>query len=201
MAELDWIVEQEGLPPDEPYHPAHEPEPPQRRRMPLWAWLTVGILVVTGAVLAVLWVLGGDDEPLLPPESELASLEAAVELEIGALNNGDREIYDRLQDESSRRRNHLPPPDVWFGAEERPGRLELIELDLLGPEGARADVSVEWDGTLYRLVWFYRQVGDRWLHTDWPSGQWIETVTGQPLGDLEMEWREWVIAGWQDRSD
>ena len=31
--------------------------------------------------------------------------------------------------------------------------------------------------------------------------EWIETVTGQPANEFEMEWHEWVIVGWAERSD
>jgi hypothetical protein len=177
MSELDWIVEQEELPPDEPYTPAPEPQLPRRCRIPLWLWVAGGILVLTSAIVAPLWILGGKDNPLPPPDPELAALEAAVELEIGALNSGDREIYERQQDSSSRRRNYQPPPDVWFAAEERQGQLELIDLRPLGIGKARADTSLEWNGTFYRLVWFYRRDGDRWLHTDWVPGQLTTTLT------------------------
>ena len=30
--------------------------------------------------------------------------------------------------------------------------------------------------------------------------EWIDTVTGQPLEDLELAWREWVIARWREGS-
>jgi hypothetical protein len=175
MPQLDWIVEQDELPPDEPYYPAQDPEPPRRRRIPRWAWIVIGLVTVAAIALIVLWRLGGRDEPLPPPEPVVASLQAAVDLEIGALNSGDQEIYDRQQDSVTRRQNHQPPREVWFGPEEHGGRVTLLDLQPLGAEKARAEVRLDWEGQAYRLVWFYRQQDGRWLHTDWAGEGPVET--------------------------
>jgi hypothetical protein len=177
MSEFDWIIEQEELPPDEPYRPPPEPQPPQGLRIPTWAWVVGGVVAVAGVILVILWSLGGEDEPLPAPRPELASLRAAVELEINALNNGDREIYERQQDTLTRRSNYQPPMDVWFGGEARPGQFSLIDLRSVGNEDAQANVRLDWRGTPYRLVWNYRQDGGRWVHTDWLPGQLTTTLS------------------------
>jgi len=168
MPDIDWIIEHETLPPDEPPWVEPEPPPPSRRRPPWWFWLAAGLVALVLGVFIYLWLLGGTDDPLPNPDPMIAQLEAAVNLEINALRTGDREIYDQLQDGPTRRSNKQPPPEEWFaqlgGAA---GEVELVDLQLIDENSAQAEVKMTWNGVPYRLTWFYRQQEGRWLHTDW----------------------------------
>jgi hypothetical protein len=91
-------------------------------------------------------------------------------MEINALRNGDDELFRQVQDRSSRRSNYQPPPEAWFAGGRRAGAagaVELIDLQLIDEDSARAEVRLTWTGSLYDLTWFYRQEEGRWLHTDW----------------------------------
>ncbi len=167
MPDLDWIVEYETLPPDDPYRPTAEPPAP-RRRPPGWVWLGLGLLVIVLVAAISLWQLGGRREPLPGPEPVTSPLEAVIQLEIEALNNGDEEIFSQVQDVQSYRRNIEPAPEQWFsGRAATAARVELVDLEMIDEDSAVAAVRLTWNGTPYRLYWFYRQVEGNWRHTDW----------------------------------
>jgi hypothetical protein len=167
MPDLDWIVEYETLPPDDPYLPTPEPPTP-RRRLPGWVWFGLGLLVVVLVAAVYLWQLGGRKEPLPGPEPVSESLEAVVRLEIDALNSGDEEIFSQVQDGRSHRRYIEPAPEGWFsGRDAMDATAELIGLELMEQDSALATVKLTWNGIPYRLYWFYRQVEGSWRHTDW----------------------------------
>jgi len=168
MPDLDWIIEYETLPPDEPYSP-EPPAPDDRpRRVPRWLWLLVGLVVIATGILIYLWSLGGKTEPLPNPDPPQTRLEAVVQMEINALGAGDQEIFNQVQDNPSRRANKQPPPEQWFAADsDLAGEVELVDIQLIDENSAQAKVKLTWDGTPYRLVWYYRQEDERWLHTDW----------------------------------
>jgi hypothetical protein len=167
MPDLDWIVEYETLPPDDPYRPAPEPPAP-RRRPPGWLWLALGLSAVLLAAIIYLWRLGGRSEPLPGPEPVTSALEGVVRLEIDALNSGDEEIFAQVQDVRSRRRHIEPAPENWFDDQNAPsGEVELVGLQLIDEDSAVATVRLTWNGRPYRLYWFYRQVESSWRHTDW----------------------------------
>ncbi len=167
MPDLEWIVEYETLPPDDPYPPVPEPPAP-RRRLPGWIWVGLGLLIVVSVAALYLWQLGGRREPLPGPEPVSTALEAAVGLEIEALNDGDEEIFAQVQDVQSQRRNIEPAPEEWFsGRAAAAATAELIDLELIDEDSAMATVKTTWHGTPYRLYWFYRQVEGSWRHTDW----------------------------------
>jgi len=167
MPDLDWIIEYETLPPDEPYSP--EPPPPGRRP-PRWLWPLVGLMVIATGILIYLWLLGGEAEPLPNPDPPQARLEAVVRMEINALQTGDEEIFARLQDSYPRRLHLEPPLEQWFAGRTETGlagEIELIDIQSIDEDSALAEIKLTWNGVPYRLIWFYRQDGERWLHTDW----------------------------------
>jgi len=168
MPNLDWIIEYETLPPDEPYSP-EPPAPDDRpRRVPRWIWPLVGLMVIATGILIYLWSLGGKTEPLPNPDPPQTQLEAVVQMEINALRAGDQEIFNQMQDSPSRRANMQPPPKQWFAADsDLAGEVELVDIQPIDEDSAQAEVKLTWDGAPYRLTWFYRQEGERWLHTDW----------------------------------
>jgi hypothetical protein len=154
--DLDWTIEYETLPPDEP--PLFEPPPPPRRRAPRWLWGLLALAVVAGIAFYVLYFLGGRIDP-------------RPELEPRALNAGDREIYDAVQDAESRRRNPQPAPDDWFASFALPdgpaGAVELAGIQTLDANSAVAEVKLYWEGEPYRVYWYYRLHEGHWVHTDW----------------------------------
>lgn len=164
-SQFDWIFEHETLPADDSPlldPPAPERGPRLRRLLPAAGLILVGL----GAVF-YLWSLGGNADPLPGPDPTMARLEAAVQVEINALWNGDEEMFRQVQDSSSRRSNYQPPPEAWFTDGPPPGAIELIDLQLIDQDSARAEVRLTWTGSLYDLTWFYRQDDGHWLHTDW----------------------------------
>lgn len=167
MPEFDWVIEYETLPPDSPLLPP--PEPPTPRRGPSSSlWVVLGAAAIVTGLVAYLWQLGARGDPLPGPDPNATSLEAIVELEINALNTDDNEIFSRVQDDPSRRRHIDPPAESWFGLEQSTAsEVELVNLELVNEASAVATVKVTWNETVYRLVWFYRQVEGIWRHTDW----------------------------------
>ena len=155
--QLDWIVEYEQLPDDEP--PLHETPPPhdRRRRSPRWFWLAAGLIIVTSGITLALWRLGGKAGPLPSPDPPATGLESTIHLEIEALQAGDAEIYARLQDGWWRRENMQPPLDAWRAGRStgRAGEIELEKAELIDPDSALAQVRLTWDGVPYRVTWFY----------------------------------------------
>jgi hypothetical protein len=158
-SDFNWIVEYETLPPGD--SPLPEPPAPPPRRRPRWFDPAAGLAAVClGALLLYLWLLGGKADPLPSPDPPIARLEAAVLMEISALRNGDDELFRQVQDRSSRRSNYQPPPEAWFTGGRHAGAagaIELIDLQLIDEDSARAEVRLTWTGSLYDLTWFYRQ--------------------------------------------
>jgi hypothetical protein len=62
-----------------------------------------------------------------------------------------------------------PPLDAWYAGRStgRAGEIELEMVELIDQESALAQVRLTWDGVPYRVTWFYRKEGERWLHGDW----------------------------------
>lgn len=165
-SELDWVVEFEEPPLED--SPVPQPPSPSRRRPPGRLWLVLGLGAILLVFLILLWRLGGREDPLPNPDPSIASLEAAVQLEINSLLNGDEEIYAQMQDASSARENPQPNPDAWFGEDRSAaGPIEPVDMLLIDEQSARAEILLTWKGKPYRLHWFYRLDNDRWLHTDW----------------------------------
>lgn len=171
-SDFNWIVEYETLPPDD--SPLPQPPAPERRRRPArrprWLWPAAGLILIGLGAFLYLWLLGGKADPLPGPDPPIARLEAAVQLELNALRDGDDELFRQVQDGFSRRSNYQPPPEAWFTGERQAGAagaVELIDLQLIDQDSARAEVRLTWTGSLYDLTWFYRQEEGRWLHTDW----------------------------------
>jgi hypothetical protein len=180
--ELDWTVEYETLPPDE--RPLFEPPPPPRGRPSVWLWAAAALIIVAGTVFYVLYFLGGRVDPRPEPEPDTdpvqAALESVVALEIRALNSGDGEIYDAVQDTERRRRNEQPQPDHWFAAldltDGPAGAVELVGIQTIDEVSAVAEIRLLWEGTPYRLYWYYRLHEGHWVHTDW-----------QPMNLVDLE--------------
>ena len=63
--------------------------------------------------LMYLWILGSRTDPLPNPDTLPTRLETIIQVEIEALNNGDVEIYNHLQDTHWRRLRNQPPLEEW----------------------------------------------------------------------------------------
>jgi len=178
--EIEWIIEHDDLPPDQTPLPL---PPPPRRRRPGRLWLLVGLTLLSAILVYWLWQLGGQPPPKPQPDEPKQAaiqLETAVQLEISALNNGDKEIFERLQDTPTRRQSFELPYQLWFGnvyPPEMQGELKYLDSQVLDDKTGRAQVGLTWLGESYELNWFYRVQNDRWLHTDWlPNNLGPKTV-------------------------
>ena len=178
--DFEWLVEHETLPPDD--LPADDPPSADSsgRRLPRWIWLLGVVAIVVASALIWLWSLGSKIEPLPNPDPPQTRLEAIVQMEIDAMLNGDQEIFAQVQDYKSRRVQLQPPPEAWFsGLDSGTGSILLLDIQTIEDDTAWAKVSISWQGKRYILHWYYRQVDDRWVHTDWvtpPMGA-EETLT------------------------
>jgi hypothetical protein len=164
--DLEWTIEHETLPPDEPA-PAWDPggDVPAGRR-PRWAWFLAGVALVVLASTAYLYRLGGQGDP--QEEEARARLTAVVELELAALRSGDREILASIQ-EGGGRRQAARAFGPWLDpdGDSPPPELSLAEVAFLDAEQSSAVAQVTfpwWDGT-YQVIWRYRRAGDQWVHT------------------------------------
>ena len=166
--DLEWRFDTEV--PDELPREEHRPHPPRRR---VWLGLAGAVLLLVGVGLCVWW--RSRREVLATVEAEV---QAVAQLELGALADGDVELFMSLQDDAdptwreaqgvrAALDTFLPPPV--------PG---LVASTVLSVENARvvgdvARVEVVRMAGLpggemvpFRAVRFYRRSDDgRWLHT------------------------------------
>jgi hypothetical protein len=181
--DLEWTIEHETLPADEPALAGDPVRPvPAGRRRPRWAWFLVGAALVVLASLAYLYRLGS--EGTRQEEETRARLTAVVELELSALSSGDREILATIQDGGAPRQAArtlgpwLHPAGDLSGPE-----LTLRDVAFLDAEQSAAVAQVTfpwWDGT-YQMTWRYQRVGDQWVHTlrePDEAGEYLEQRTG-----------------------
>ena len=165
-SEFEWRVEYDSLPPEDTAPASGPPDEAARRRPGRSLPLIILSLLVTTAIV-VLWRMGGSDTPIPEANPLQSSLRAVVEMEIDALQNGDREIYDQIQDTVTRRSNFQPDLENWAAlAGTVAGDLVIRDIELLDEDFARADLTAYWDGVPYHLSWYYRRQNERWLHTD-----------------------------------
>ena len=154
--DLNWVVEHDDLPADDPHALPQGGRPSGTRRLPGWASLAALAVAIGLGVLAWLWQVGGQVGSLPPADPLDDQLQAAVDLELKALASNDREILEYIHD---RDLEQLPVPE----------EISVLAIHRPDENNAWVEVQLDWQQRAYRMVWFYRRDAERWRHTNWAT--------------------------------